>query len=124
MSDNLDFLIRKAIKSGLNYLSLSPNHSNPRDAKWVGCYRHVENANCNYVTDDDPVEAIAKAIRQGESECKRMRAHRTEVLEPMRDHIEKIQKKNIASVRAREAEKEAERAKTQKARRRDMEDLV
>lgn len=122
--DNLDFLLRKAIRSGLNYLSLSPNHTNPKDGAWVGCYRHIETNLCQYITADDPVEALAKAIRVGEADVKRQRKFREETLEPLREHTEKIQRKNIASVRAKEAEKEAARAKTQKARRRDMEDLV
>ena len=119
---DLEFLLRKAVKNGLNYLSLSPNHSNPKDAKWVGCYRTVENANCQYITADDPVEAIEKAIRVGESEAKRLKRFREETLEPMRDHIDKIQKENIASVRAREAEKDKAKAAIRK--RRDEDDLA
>lgn len=119
---DLEFLLRKAVKSGLNYLSLSPNHTNPKDGPWVGCYRHVETNICQYITADDPVEAVEKAIRAGEADVKRQRAFRTETLEPMRENIDKIQKKNIASVRAREEEKEAEKAKVRK--RREADDLI
>lgn len=119
---DLEFLLRKAVKNGLNYLSLSPNHSNPKDGPWVGCYRTVENANCQYLTADDPVEAIEKAIRVGESEAKRLKKFHEETLKPLRENIDKIQKKNIASVRAREEEKEAEKAKVRK--RREADDLI
>lgn len=119
--DNLDFWLRKAIRSGLNYLSLSPN---PKEGKWVGCYRHVETNNCQYITADDPMEALLKAIKLGESEAKRLRKFREETLEPLREHTEKIQRSNLASVAKKKAEEEAARAKAATKRRRDMEDLV
>lgn len=119
---DLEFLLRKAVKNGLNYLSLSPNHSNPKGAKWVGCYRTVESANCQYIDADDPVEAIEKAIRVGESEAKRLKKFHEETLVPLREHTEAIQKRNIASVRAREAEKEKKKDAIRK--RRDEDDLA
>ena len=122
--DNLDFWLRKAIRSGLNYLSLSSNHTNPKEGKWVGCYRHVETNNCQYITADDPMEALLKAIKLGESEAKRLRKFREETLEPLREHTEKIQRSNLASVAKKKAEEEAARAKAATKRRRDMEDLV
>lgn len=119
MSD-LDFLLRKAIKSGLNYLSLSPNYANPKAGKWAAAYRHTENANCEYVDHDDPVEALEKAIRAGESEAKRRRQHREDVEIPLAASIEKTQRANRA--KAAEAEKASDKARAQ--RRREAEDLA
>lgn len=109
MSD-IDFLLRKAVKSGLNYLSLSPNLSNPSGAKWCAAYRHVETNNCEYVDDDDPVEALEKAIRAGEREVKRIREHRATVGEPLERHAEKVQRRNSTKVLADETVKAKRRA--------------
>lgn len=118
MSD-LEFLLRKAVRSGLNYLSLSPNYSNPKGDKWCAAYRHTENANCKYVEDDDPCEAVRKAIEAGEREARQSRMVRSSH-EEFETTTKKIQQKNIANV----AKKEEAKAKVKAARRRDMEDLV
>ena len=120
MSDsNLDFLLRKAIRSGLNYLSLSPNYANPNGAAWNAAYRHAGTNNCQYVDHDDPIEAIEKAIRAGEREAKAKREQDAE-LAPLRDETEKIQRRNSSKVAK---EKEAKEAAARK-RRRDAEDLA
>jgi hypothetical protein len=116
---DLDFLLRKAVRSGLNYLSLSPNHSNPKGDKWCAAYRHTENANCKYVEDDDPCEAIRKAIEAGEREARQSRMVR-QTHDEHEAVVKAIQKKNIASV----ARKEEEKAQSRARRRRDMEDLL
>lgn len=115
MSD-IEFLLRKAIRSGLNYLSLSPNYANPKGGKWAAAYRHAENANCQYIDDDDPIEALAKAIRAGEREAKALREHREEVEKPMAREAERLHRSNRADIEKREAAK----AK----RRREREDLA
>jgi hypothetical protein len=116
VSDNIDFLLRKAIRSGLNYLSLSPNDANPNAGKWTSAYRHVDNSNCQYVDDDDPLEALAKAIRAGEREAKARREHAENVTIPLAEHTEKVRRKNATKVIADEA--------AQAKRRREREDLA
>jgi hypothetical protein len=119
---DLEFLLRKAVKHGLNYLSLSPNHSNPKEGPWVGCYRTVEDANCQYVNADDPVEAIEKAIRTGEAYAKRRRQHREEVEIPLQKTIDRVQRRNLASVAARKEEEASKKAAIK--RRREEDDLA
>jgi anti-sigma28 factor (negative regulator of flagellin synthesis) len=116
----LDFLLRKAIKSGLNYLSLSPNHVSPKDSAWCAAYRHTENANCQYVSDDDPVEALRKAIDKGEREVKAQRKWREEVHEPLKEDLKKTQRKSAAKVVKTQETKDAVSAK----RRREADDLI
>lgn len=122
MSDNLDFLLRKALRSGLLRISLHRNWDDgkaPNRPEWAASYLHVESNIIHYVDDHDPIDALMKAIRYGESDAKRRRAERG-VIEDYDAKTTKVIRSNRKKVEAAELDKDRAVAR----RKRDMEDLI
>jgi hypothetical protein len=57
---SLEDELRNAIDRGFLHLSLDRHF---KTGKWNCGYRNTDNANVVYVEDDDPIEAIRKALR-------------------------------------------------------------
>lgn len=120
MSDELETMMRRAIKSGLLRFSLHENWINQKRAGgWAASYMHVESNMIFYVDDNDPIEAFKKAIKTGEAEVKRLReARRAQA--PMNEAVKKIHRANKASIEEAEEDRERQRRKRQ----RDRDELI
>lgn len=120
MSDDLEALMRRAIKSGLLRFSLHENWIAERKTDgWAASYMHVESNMIFYVSDKDPIEAFKKAIKTGEAEVKRLRESRRSQA-PMEAAVKKIQRSNKADIDELDEERERQKRK----RRRERDELI
>lgn len=122
MSDELETLLRRAIRGGLLRVSLHENWDdprNPRRPKWAASYMHTESNLIFYVDADDPIEAFKKAIKTGEAEAKRGRDSKT-AQKPYDREVKQIQRENRANI----AEIEEDRERQIRKRRRDADSFI